>query len=718
MESHFLKEEIEIVPGKTFFNLFIIQNKTSKNISFNLNFALPRNWVLIGDLNQKYTIGGNEKITIPVRVAVSKESMGGIGYVISAAISDESNSVFETKYCYLKIPAKPLLEINTLRENRYFSHKTKRTSFFLKIANKGNIDEYVNLKIEPDLTLDIKKSADEDFVENIHIKPNSDTITKFTFSLKSDEDFKHYSVHKAIITVKGRDTLIKRTVWFNHLDWKYENILPETEIPLIIELAAYNIFSKTNAIFIGRIYGTVLFNNNVDFFYSLENYSRDSETNSLWINSKISAGIRAKKINIFIGDYQGSLEQSMYGRGIYTDYSPTEKIKLKAVFTKGIERPVLNFGGEYEQKLKIPLTLRIGGAYTKGEDYIPDSKLLFGGAKLRVFKNNIRLLYGNSITTYNLTSGLKSYNGFGYELSYAGKINKFNIRMDNLYGSSLYSGYTKGRFIFNSSIGYSISNKSFLDFSYLNQRYKPVYFVGEDLFNDRFSNYELYKLQFRYKLSNTVELFGGPQIVNLSSNSFPSYDVESILASLTAKGEVGFMVSEKYTYNSLMFTARYTYTNIYKYSEILNETYYPTINSEPVSGFDMNLNLRRKNWGTYIIYKQGPQTIYNMYSYLYSSYVAKTFYIIPFYERYLFKKFVKLTVRGSYLNNISSKISRINVNPRLSWGFKGGWSFHFSGNISFQKLQDDSKNKFYTGTYFEFGIRKEFNFQQPRVKYY
>jgi outer membrane protein OmpA-like peptidoglycan-associated protein len=84
-----------------------------------------------------------------------------------------------------------------------------------------------------------------------------------------------------------------------------------------------------------------------------------------------------------------------------------------------------------------------------------------------------------------------------------------------------------------------------------------------------------------------------------------------------------------------------------------------------------------------------------------------------------FEKIMEYTLRGNYTYDIAAKLNRISASNELTARPGYGWTLAFSNTLGYQATTDketDEKYK-YSNMYFEFRVRKEFGFNQPRFKY-
>ena len=718
LEVHFLREDVEIEQGKSFFDILYLKNKTNKPVSFNVQFNTPRDWKIIGNSFEKITLQAYAESSLPVRVSLSKHIIGGVGYAVVAVINDEKGSVYNTVYTIVKIPVISSIRVKTNKTYENFNKKDLKSDFEISIENSGNIDELVNIKFIPPPNITVKKDYDELNIDNIEIKSGELKNIKYQVKLDKSVDYKKYRIHKLKVNINVHDSVIKKRIWFKYVDWSYKNIIPETKNPLNIELLAFNIFSNSKPVYIGKIFGDILLKNKKDIFYSVQNYNRKTNAN-LWVNSDIRLQFNSPKTTLFIGDYRGYFEHSMFGRGIYLKQKIGKNISIKGAVTKKLERNVENYGFSYTQNFMKLSSVELGGNYSDNPDFGNTLKLVYGKISTNILKTNVSVLYGKSYSQYHISNINNTYKGWGYQASLYNKIKNITINFNTKYGTPYYFGYYQGRLLTNGIVNIKLNKRKYLFFRYSQQNYRPVSLINSNLISERYTKFQRFSVSFRSFTKNNVSLYITPIIEESNTNNLLYLNPEDAFGTLNSSLEGGTSLNNKYTGISFSFSAKYGYTSVYKYADFLNGISFEGRTAENL--FDIAQirgSFKRRNFGINFIYYLGPYNISQQFAYFYSYIYSKSVIIIPFYEKDLLNNKVKIILRGTYINNLTSKISRINVNSEINWFAGKGWTFRFFNTTSSQRVNRNERSGSYSTTYFQFGINKSFSIQQPRLKYY
>ncbi len=622
LDVRFLIPKVEIEAGKTYFNILVVQNKSPEEIEFNVNYNVPRDWRFIGTSNETIVIPPHEKMSLPVHVTATKDAVGGVGYVIVAVVSDKLGTLFKTEYSFLNIPIKAAIKVSPVNKNNYFDKKTLNASYYLKISNNGNIDEIINIKLEPDITLIAENTSENFYFDNFPLRSHTDTIVRYSVKLKSDDEFKNFSLHRMNVNISGEDTVINRIAWFRYLNSDFVNYIQDTDYPLIIELTALNIFSEFKAEYIGRVYGNILLKKKKSVSYSFENWQRETDQN-LWINSRILIGYKDFKNEIYFGDLNRNFEINMFGRGVSFTHKITKRNIISLAVTERLPAHATNYGGSMKHIFRTNGTLELGGGYSENNDNFSASKLIYQRTTFNIINSSQRInfLLGLSNTDFRKTSGVKPYGGYGVNVDYNGNIKNVNVNLTSYYGTPGYAGYSQSRLFVNGAASLNIGERKNVYLLYANTRYSPLYLSGNEYISDRFTSYQNTYLQYRYTPDNNIFLYGGPSVIKQESNSFSGYLPSDIFSTYTAKAEFSIKISEKYTYNSVTLTGRYGMTFIDKYSRILNGNYIPELkNTKPFNIAELVFGVRRKYSKIHFIYYHGPNNISQQFAYFYSYY--------------------------------------------------------------------------------------------------
>ncbi len=717
----FRKAKVEVEPGKIFQNVLILENKSSKTEKFNIFINCPQDWKIIEEDKQQFVLAPNERKLLPIQIASSGQSKGGIGHTVNVLMQDLLGNTIQTTSCLLQIPQKSKIEALVIKDYKYFDLKSKKAKFQLNLKNVGNIDQEINIKLTPGQSIEIPDSDEQFSLLNFTIPPKADSTIDFSVRLKPDIKTDLFSNHSAKLKITSQDTIIEQTVWFYYLDNKYETKISENKRPLIVELIGNNIIGQDTKFWQVRAYGNILFKKQQSLRYNIQNLIQSPNSKKgLWYNSIMYAEYKkANKYLIGIGDYRGNLEQSMYGRGVWTEYNITKRHKIKAVLTKQLQYNSYATGGYYSYQLDKRIKGTLGAAYTDNKYGQRDAKL--GFIKLQSYSSkigNIGLLYAQSISRYyNPDYPEKRYSGYGLNGYYQNEFRHNSINAQFQYGSPYYSGVNKGRLMANVSVFVPYSKKINFNGIYNKQDYRFTQIQNNQINELVYSKNNFAKITTWYSAVKNIQIYGSPIFENKITNAYSAPNTNKDFGTNSASVEIGISFSEKYKLNNISLSAEYGYTFVDKIPEVVYNN-----NNLKFPFFELRFNIHRKNWNLYTIYQQGPASISEEYSYMLASYPLKTLMIIPTYEKWLYKDKLKLSIRANYINNITIKSSRLNIGTRLDLFTKKGWNIFLDDlfNLAYQSPYLGTPGNFkgaQVTNYLRIGIKKIFNFNQARTKY-
>jgi len=723
IQLEFIKNNVEVEPGEVFHNILIVDNNSDASEQFDLFINTPNHWKLIGESTQRVTLRPGEREYFPIQVVSSGESRGGVGYAIIAVANDITGNMINSENCFLNIPRKSKLNARAINTYRYFDLETKEADFQVQLINEGNTDQSINIKVEPGPSLITPESLTDFSQKTIRLQPKQDSTISFTVKLKDNIDTDLFMSHRAEININGSDTVIKQTTWFNYLDWEYENNIPESQRPLVLELTGYDVFSQGTPFWQIRAYGNILFNNQQNLRYDLQAINRNGqEPEELWLESRVLAEYsKQNRFIIGIGDYRNSFEQSLFGRGLWVEQQIKKNHRLKLMLTKKLRYDSYTAAGSYSYSFNIPVKSEIGGAYTENRDAFNESYLAYAELSGALQKyGQFRMRYGQSINSFQ-TPGYteESYTGFGVRANYTNNINGISTvsRLD--FGSPFYTGRNNGRLTLNSQATTSLSEKYHLSATYMQQNYMPATIENNTLRQTNFSKNSISKLILTISPEQNIQLFAGPIAEFKKTNNYNSDSDIIPFATQKYVGELGIRINESYTQNSVSFSFNYGHTFIRTVPESIAESR-PVEKNFPSA--EIRINFRRNNWNIYSVYQQGPQNLSEQFAYALVPFINRSIMLIPSYQRYLYKEDIRLTMRGTYSGNLTSKSSRVGVNSRLDWYMPKGWSAFLDNTLSITyqspyKQGGTISDRSQTSSYFRIGLKKIFDFNQPRIKY-
>lgn len=721
IELKFAKHSIEAVPGKTIFNVIKIVNQSTNRQTFTLQFTIPSGWKIIGEEKQELTLAPLDSTLIPIRVAIGEKVRGDIGYSIIAALTDNRGNIIKNEYSFIKIPRRMEIAVKLLTRFRYLDQQTGHAPIQIRIDNKGNREEIVTLQLETDSYLGIETSRIQNFIKDITVPPYSDSTVTFDVYLNTKLSTSR-ETFKVNITAKTIDSTYRSTCWLRNLNHSLTNRIPESKKVLIAELFARGLFSSySKPAYASILRGNILLHKKREIYYY---YNNDNITpvEQLYRYNRMWAGYKSRKFHIRLGDINKSVESSLYGRGGMVSIK-LNRFKVNAYATQRIQNPQNNFALKTEFSTRQNIGFMLGGVYSNTLDNTFNSKLGTFGLTFKLLKKirmNLRGTY--NALQFNTTSGSeekKNAMGASVHLNY--NTQRFNLSLRYKAGQRfLYSSYN-GRSEFITHAIYLLNRKNQLNYFIIDNRNNPGIYRTFNTIYQPFTNLHKQLLTWGLRPNSRLYFFTGPGFQYNASDIFP----------VIRKGEDHF-ATMVFNYNvGIRYRGDQPGSSITGqiYSGFVNVSHRPTRFIDPTftipntkNRFNyqyFSLNLRQPKWGLQAMYSNGPRTIYEQFSWYYSSRPTRLLRIMPYYDAFIYKDNVRLMVNVSYSNDLVSKSSYTNLTSQVFWYLPRNWQFRLLNVYTIQsRVTPTEAVERFSNMYFEANIRKEFGFQQPAIRFH
>jgi outer membrane protein OmpA-like peptidoglycan-associated protein len=718
--AEFRKENIQIEPQDAFFNVLKISNRSEKDQFVNLSFETPLGWNLITDNQQRINIKARDSVFVPLRASTNRNVKGEIGYSIVASLTTRAGNPVTTAYSFVKIPRRSDISFRPLSRVSYIDQKKQSGTFSFRLINDGNIDEVVNLQFNSTSNLDVRGEVNNQLTKDLTLPAKSDTIIHQDVVIGQKEN--RQSLFKVTLNGQTETDEFNSTFWFRYLSNHYAYELPEGEIPLIVSLSLENLFNEYDSYFSGYARGNILFDDNREIDYYLHKYS--GNTNDFFRYIRTDVNYSTKLFRIGLGDRIRFYSRHGQGRGVDFEYRLLNGFRLGAKYTRNILNPINNYGatlggsiGKYNLDLEMEYT----------NDKYRDQEALLG--HLNFYGNiseehSIKMDVGLSQWT---DSTLSHFDNLGhlYRIYYQGKFDGFQVRFRTQRSSDNYYGRSAGRNMMGGDVTYPDFHGYRLRLTYNSYRTKPyMRNLGEEL--DKYSLSRRTYLQATRVMDEKLSLYGGPVYDFYNSNYL--YGPEENRAFIThgASLKVGarFRFSSTQRLNSSI-KGGVTFVDNYLDSSNPSEQ---LIVENRKNNFNaiFDLNYFGQEWGLFFRYYYGPYNGNQYFNYFYSGLFSQSLRLMPYYRAFIYEDLIELDSRLNYMYSINTQTQRINWGNHVRFHLDYGIIMELIGNLTFQSSVDQSSDitqsgeqKYtYNSSYFELRMKKKFNWNQPRNKYY
>jgi len=718
LEANFRHEDIAIDPEEAFFNVLTIANNGAMPEVVQVTFNAPVGWTLIKEDRRSYTIPGGDSLQIPVRIASSREVKGEIGYSVIASVNDRDGHTMANAYCYLKIPGLSDLRLRPLTRISYFDQETGESEFRFRFENRGNIDEaiYINLASTENISLPRERNNELNF--ELRLESGKDTVITMPVELDDDNNRAgDQSLYRVDLNATSEDADFSTTFWFSHLTNSFRYQIPQGEIPLTAQFNIHNLFSEYDPYFSGSILGNILFseNRNLDYRFRAHGIGR---TDDVLQRSRFRLAFNSPQYNIMIGDVSGISTKHGLGRGFRLDYRFLDRYEITGLAGENRFRPIRTYGGILNSRFEN-FNLNTRFAYTDNELFDTDARLYGAGTGFTLFDNhNISIDAGLSDVNFHAVDKQKF--GYGLNVNYTGRINDLRIRLRERYGSTNYYGHYAGRHQLRGSIRYPYEDGLIFELRFNDRLNRPVIETSSGLTSERFTGSRRVNLRTTKYMDAGYALFFGPFYESRASNSYAHYDGTPFETN-SANIEIGARIRESYNMTfSPSLELGYNFVTNYSIPGEDAIGIHGMQNREEFFNAHFKFNLRRRVWGTFLNYFYGPYGMHQQMTYFYRGTYTQNLRIMPYYESFIYEDMIELSSKLNFMHDFTYKTTRMHLQNQLDFYFDRGFSVSLLNTLSYQVSTDliTEDKQDYSNTYFEIRLKKDFHWDQPRVKYH
>lgn len=702
-----------------FFNVLKVKNTDASASTFTVDFTAPSGWQIIGDVSREITLAAYDSILIPIRVAVPKEAKGEVAYSIIGTIKDRAGNVVKNEYCYVKIPKNRDLAVRFVDRYVFLSSTDSKSEFRVALNNRGNQTEQLYFNLEATRGLLFSQSYEQNLAYDISLPPFTDTIVSFPVLLNVSDNQLSRGVFSVNVNASTQDTAFRSTVWFKQLSSIQKNTVDETEKALVIDLSAQGLFSDQNkpnyALF---MYGDVALTETDNVYYYYRN--RSSNTRDEFLKYSFSyLGYRNDYLNVRVGDVISVYDLSVYGRGI--DFqSNYGSLGFKASAAKNEILNKEQLGSEVSYKVYNAVTLIAGGGYSKDNREKREEYLGYGGVLIKPTRNQqVQVRASLSDADYRVINQQRKQ-AMGLMLGYSLSLKKYVFTFMGRAYPRDHIGNLKGRNIADISMRYTINTKNFVSLFGNYDYYSPRIVTTTSFLPSKYYRNTRLHLNFQHQHTGDLSFFGEVGIDRFESDNFPALDPSTYFGVNSYSAKVGSRISFPTLAVTLSPSATFGYGTVYSYSE--NYFGVPVSLDPNKMRFYQILSalLRGNGWGSMFSYYNGPHTMYEYFINFYNAKNTRFLRVMPYVDRYIYKDVLQMRLQLSYNNNIVAGSTYTTFSGNLNYYLPKDWRLYFQTVYSVQNRKEtggEAQSKFAT-IYFEAGVHKEFNWQQPARKFY
>lgn len=720
ISSRFARHTSESTAKGIVFNALWVKNRGNKHENLTLNLTVPIGWRLIGDEQMELHLAPGDSTVIPIRVAVGAMVRGDIGYSIVASLNDNQGNTIKNDYCFVKIPGIYDIIYKMPRGIAYLDPVNRTSQFSVLVQNNGNRDETVNFLLDGNRLLGIGLERSPLVSYDIVVPPFTDTTVTFSVT-HNGADSRGRNMFPLNLQLSSPHSSTKRMLWFRSIESVFVNQIDAMNRPLTVELNVQGLLNASvRPIYSATIFGRTLFKGNNDMYYYYRNYASSSPLD-LYYKSRVYLGANLGRWNIELGDNFRHLEGNMNGRGAYVAYKG-QRAHYVALANKALETDRINTALRTEVALQPNLTLIVGANYSQQASINYRSTIGYGGIRHSIQRNNYQHLI-QTIGNYNLIerqlNGKQKHHQWGASMSYTSRWGSTSHSLLAEHYTPLYNSYKAGTTSLILRSTWFANERNRLTF-HMNERINKNNIINNDTISSTSANQNgEYHLEYQYQLSRSIQSFYGPLYRHLSyradnpsfrpgANLFISHNLGAIAGLRITPGNGSVLVVPRIEIATPIITR-----NPYPSDTIANRVL------RRITYQHFSINIRSPHIGLIALFTTGPRNQSDQLNYANNGTNTRRLIIIPSYYTTLLNNRMHFTASANYNNDLISKFSYLALNGKTEFYFPRNWYLNFMMQYNMQRRIRSAENfEQYQTLYAEATIRKEFGFQQPRVRYH
>ena len=726
LEMRFIKSNDSIKSSDLYFNVLRLCNSSSKKISGNLTFNIPEDWKLIGSPAEQTVILPGDTVFVPIRVSPKSNALGGIAYIINATFRTAKQQIATN--AYLTLPSKIKWEMSTNKTTAYITESSPKTTFEIRLSNKGNTNELIKLKLDAGKLLSFSENSLNNLLEYVNLKAFTDTIilhsvliqNKLTFAekIRYENNWKESAIR---VTAETEQSEKSAAIQIHKLSSNYVNQRLQSASPINLDYQVYNLMSNSDVRHNLRLYGSLLFPENKELQYiaGIQNFGIGNSNEMFDINRQIIYNLKYtdNHNNVQLGyNISGGSLHSINGRGISGVFNPNRQNSFSYAVTQNPYSKILGeFVGYSRSFNNFSVSTELTHDGISDGTYQATSGLLgFGMSFLKYHSISVQFLGSKADYSKTLPRDT-SVLGYSYNINYNIHYKKFNLRVSSLnsehnyiQNSGLQQTYLDSR--------YTISDNFNMTLYGSHLKYAITRFPYNFFNSSSYDTNDNFRLTTSFNTPNIVYQLGPNYIgsTRQNYNTFTHYKSEyttyqpGVWCAVTVKFDGYRSITPNLTVSNIRFYYQTDDPAMGNYSFDKNIYY-----SAGISYFD-------NVWRVNAYYTSGSTTdLYRSVLVDATPTITRSIQVRPSYENYFFNRKVKLSASMNYAYYMPSGRENVSFNVKYDQFFKSGWNISLSGFMYSNTRVDENQGRISTKDLnLVIGITKSFNIQQPRLKYY
>ncbi len=412
----------------------------------------------------------------------------------------------------------------------------------------------------------------------------------------------------------------------------------------------------------------------------------------------------------------------MQGRGIESDLV-FNNISLTTIATKNIRTSMINAGTVATYNVNSSFNLFAGAVYSQGTQYSVSSPLAILGSNFSIKNRHnfiVKSLYNPISFSSPLTDEKYRYNAYGGELHYNTRVENNLIRLRARFGSDFLNTNYGGRTNITLNSTQWLKNRSNIIFRFNYIDYQPY------TYRDNPATIKPYNINLNSEIhygrfvAPKVFIYGGPGVELPKTDVFRALETGTdYFSTSVGKFSVGSRLLGLVPNQTINLQVIFGYVSFDNAPPLITNSGPISPTKQPFTYQHISGSVRSRNWSVQAMYTNGPRSVFDHFSWNYFSRQSRSLRVMPSFNSFIFKDIIQLESSISYNNDLVTRSSYTNFTNQLYFYLPNNWQIRGLNVYSTQsRVTPTEAVEKYSNLYFEFSVRKEFGFQQPRQKYY
>lgn len=725
----FVKTDTVLPSSGPYFNVLRIRNNRDEAFSGAFRITLPEGWNAIGNTGTEISLAPGEIYLFPVRITIPPTVIGGISYLINAEI--RGGDYYDYNSAYVSVAPLSRWDMYVPVKEVYLSEYKPRGTFSVALENSGNSNEMIKLSFDTGALLEYVNPMENDSVLFVEMPAYSDTVIEFTIRERPGLS---YAEQRAMINnwrsssiyIVASTPEYSRSAGIRALPLESENFndIKLKNSPLNIDMTLNNLLSYQMPKVSAKVTGKILFPEMQQLQYNVGIYNLyfNAERNrniDLMRQLRFMMRYSDRNTSVEIGDRMGLGElHTLSGQGIRAQHTINDE---HTVYFNAANNPFNKNVGVHTGYSTAIRNLGINtGVTLETNTNSTDGHYSFhlGGTYNFLRNHRIRIYTATSLDKFSSGPYLPNDTtkvGFAYRASYRYNGSRFKFRIDNT-NTRLSFLRTSGINRINMRAVYDLANSSRLEGIYYRNSYDasryPYNFMYPSNKNITDNGHLLYSIT-----RGNMVYYAGPYMTN-SVRTY--YNPNTSYLTTYRNAQPGMLGSVTFRLGLMRSITPYMRLNSMFVSYTSEDPLFDPYKINGQVQYTAGLSYYDKAFKFNAYFTSGDASdIYRTVVVEGDPSVNQSFHLRPYYERYFNKETIRVSGYLNYSYYLPSTRENMIFNLTSDFFLRDGWRIFLSFNLYRIVRADDVAGRITSRDInLLTGLRKSFDIQQPRLKFY